>query len=257
MPRSVRAAGDETSSSTSTARNGRIKRVIEPARNDELTVGRAEYGQGDGCTGRPQGVKAAAGKQSAEARRRTTQILERAGADNSLLTKLDDVNFKIRERATAELRFWNCATLKEERQIALTRHEGLGAATISPDGKWLITSSRPSVAPDPGVITVWDIATGNEKAIITGHTRKIGALAVSPDNKQLAMGGGWMGTFGEVKIFDLPTGKELASFQDHKTWIGGLAFTPDGRWLASGAGNAGKGTEMRIWDMKTLRAKGE
>jgi WD40 repeat protein len=155
------------------------------------------------------------------------------------------------------LRFWNCATLKEERQIALKRHEGLGAATISPDGKWLITSSRPSVAPDPGVITVWDIATGNEKTTIIGHTRKVGALAVSPDNKQLAMGGGWMGTFGEVKIFDLPTGKELASFQDHKTWVGGLAFTPDGRWLASGAGNAGNGTEMRIWDMKTLSAKGE
>jgi len=155
------------------------------------------------------------------------------------------------------LRFWNRETLKEERQVVLTRHNGLGAVTISPDGKWLITSSRSSVAPDPGIITVFDMATGKEKAVIDGPSRKVGALVVSPDNKVLAMGGGWQSEFGEVKIFDLASGKELAAFRDHREWIGGMAFTPDGRWLVSGSGASGPRAEVRIWDMKTLRAKGE
>jgi WD40 repeat protein len=137
-------------------------------------------------------------------------------------------------------------------------HEGIGPSTISPDGKWLITGSRPMGLPDPGIITVWDIATGNEKAIIKGPSRKVNALAVSPDNKLLAMGGGLTVEMGEVKIFDFATGKELAAFHDHHEWVEGLAFSPDGRWLASGSGcEGGTAAEVRLWDVKNLRGKGE
>jgi WD40 repeat protein len=155
------------------------------------------------------------------------------------------------------IRFWNRETLQEVKQMVTKRHDGFGTSTISPDGKWFITASRPSFEPDPAIITVWDVAAGKEKTTINGPTRKVGGLAVSPDNKLLAMGGGWTNEFGEVKIFELATGKELANFLDHREWIGGMAFTPDGRWLASGSGFAGKAAEVRIWDMKTMRGKGE
>jgi len=168
-----------------------------------------------------------------------------------------DGKFIISGGLDSTIRFWNRESLKEEKQMVTNRHEGFGTSTLSPDGKWLITSSRPSVEPDPAIVTVWDVTAGKEKTTISGPTRKVGGLIISPDNKLLATGGGWTNEFGEVKIFDLATGKELATFLDHREWIGGMAFTPDSRWLATGSGYAGRAAEVRIWDMKTLRGKGE
>jgi WD40 repeat protein len=155
------------------------------------------------------------------------------------------------------VRFWDRKSLKEERRI-VTRHAGIGPSSLSPDGKWLITGSRPMGPPDPGVITVWDVATGKEKTTIKGPTRKVNALAVSPDSTLLAMGGGLTSQMGEVKIFDLMTGKELVAFPDHNEWVEGLAFSPDGNWLASGSGaEFGTAAEIRIWDVRKRRGKGE
>ena len=155
------------------------------------------------------------------------------------------------------VRFWNRATFKEERQF-VTGYDGIGSSAISPDGKWFITGSRPSTQPDPGVITVWDIGTGKEKATIKGATRKVTGLAVSPDSKRLIMGGGNSSKLGELKIFDLATGKELAAHYDHKEWVGCMIFTPDGRWMVSGSGaTTGRQGEVRFWDMTSLQAKGE
>ncbi len=102
------------------------------------------------------------------------------------------------------------------------------------------------------------MATFTEKATITGPSSRVLSLAVSPDNKLLAMGGGRNQEFGEVKIFDLATGTERVAFPDHKEWVECLAFSADGKWLASGSGYTRDSPgEVRVWDVKRLVAKGE
>jgi len=154
------------------------------------------------------------------------------------------------------IRFWNRESFKVERRIT-TSHEGIGPSALSPDGKWLITASRTMGKPDPGIITVWDVATGKIKTAINGPTRKVGSLAVSPDGRFLGRGGGFIDKMGEVKVFDLATGNELAAFHDHKACVEGMAMTPDGRWLVSGSGYSTSAGEVRMWDLKSLRRKGE
>ena len=155
------------------------------------------------------------------------------------------------------VRFWKPDSLEEVRQV-LAHPNGIGTFTFSRDGKYLITGSRAGAPPQPGVIKVWDLATLTEKATIQGQSGKILSLAVSPDNKLLAFGGGMRSEYGEVRLFDLATGTQRASFPDHKEWVEAVVFSPDGNWLASGGGiTPGAPGEMRVWDVKRLVSRGE
>ena len=154
------------------------------------------------------------------------------------------------------VRFWDPATLKQQREIR-AHEEGVASVVFTPDSKLMITCSRPNTPRDPAAITVWDAATGQEKATIKGASRYVLALAVSPDGAVLAMGGGFREELGEVKLFELATGKERGNFLGgHKEWVESVVFTPDGQWLVSGGGyTRGAPGEIRMWDLPRLLGK--
>src|SRR5207249_1451949 len=148
------------------------------------------------------------------------------------------------------VRFWDPDTHKEQEKI--DAHEGgTQAAVLTPNGKLMVTCTRPLVEKDPGVIKVWDVETGKEKMTVEGPTRWILSLAISADGSLLAAGGGYVGKFGEVKVFDLATGKELANLLGgHNEWVECVDFSPNGRSLVSGGGfTRGAKGEIRIWDL--------
>lgn len=62
------------------------------------------------------------------------------------------------------------------------------------------------------------------------HGNPIQALALSPDGRILAAGGG----NDPVRLWDSSTGQELRRLKD--TWVQALAFSPDGKLLATGSG---------------------
>jgi WD40 repeat protein len=64
--------------------------------------------------------------------------------------------------------------------------------TISPDG-------RTVAGVIDKVVTLWDVASGNERATLKGHTNTILSLAFSPDNMTLASGG-W---YDAVRLWDV------------------------------------------------------
>jgi WD40 repeat protein len=154
------------------------------------------------------------------------------------------------------VRFWDPDTHKEQDKI-LAHNGGAQAAVFTPDGKLLVTCSRPATGADPGNVKVWHVETGKEKMTLTGPTRWILSLAVSPDGNFVAAAGGYQDKLGEVKIFHLASGKELATLLGgHKEWVECVAFSPDGQWLVSGGGfTRGAKGEIRIWELARLLGK--
>lgn len=83
---------------------------------------------------------------------------------------------------------------------------------------------------------------------ITGELRKLDpnmgplyAVAISPDGRKVAFGGG----DSSVRIWDIISGRELRRLDGHSGRIWALAFSPDGRRLASG----GFDNSIRLWDV--------
>jgi WD40 repeat protein len=80
------------------------------------------------------------------------------------------------------------------------------------------------------------------------HGAAVSSLALSPDGKVLASGGGdrwrragggsWYGkqSDGEVHLWDLSNGRKLCTLKAEQGTIDCLAFSPDGRLLAAGCG---------------------
>ena len=93
----------------------------------------------------------------------------------------------------------------------------------SPDGTLLAVASS---------IGIWlyDTATYDEVALLTGHTDYVYSVAFSPDGKTLASGS-WDAT---IRLWDVATGDTLNTLTGHTHWVNSVAFSPDGKTLASG-----------------------
>ena len=111
--------------------------------------------------------------------------------------------------------------------------------------------NRAYTAGTDGRISVWDLSTLAQVEEFAPGIGAIHAMALSPDQTTLAIGGSadWQdiegvvgslfkGSFeprGHVHLIDRKTGDKKQQFQDHSTTIESLAFSSDGKWLAAGA----------------------
>ena len=94
-----------------------------------------------------------------------------------------------------------------------------------------------------GTVRIWDAATGEQRATLTGHTSVVRRWRSHPDGTWLATGG----DDGTVRIWDAATGEQRATLTGHTSCVSAVAFAPDGTWLATGSDD---GT-VRIWDAAT------
>jgi WD40 repeat protein/predicted Ser/Thr protein kinase len=158
----------------------------------------------------------------------------------------------------------------------------VNSVAFSPDGKLLATGSgyRIGGVPFPGVVQVWDVATGRMKYTLKGHALTVNSVAFSPDGTLLASGGGDRESkgrplpglsllpgqlnegkplLGELKVWDVAIGQEKYSLKGHRIQVNSVAFSPDGKLLASGGGDRFRGTplpgEVKVWDVATGQEK--
>lgn len=152
-------------------------------------------------------------------------------------------------------------------------------ADISHDGQWLVTSSF------DGVVRLWDIPSGSEKAALKGHAGRVDGIAfmnsrqsvisvgdttlrlwslksareekmvplkggpfrlvLHPDESRAYVGFG----DGSIKIFETNTWSEVGSLAC-ANGLQEMDMSPDGRFLA-----AFSGKNVEVWDLKTFDRK--
>jgi dipeptidyl aminopeptidase/acylaminoacyl peptidase len=90
---------------------------------------------------------------------------------------------------------------------------------------------------------LWDVNTGKDTAVLSGHQSYVLSVSFSPVGHTLASGS-WNNT---IRLWDIDTGKEKAVLRGHQGYILSLSFSPDGHTLASGSGD----NTVRLWDVNT------
>ncbi|MBF0541378.1 MAG: caspase family protein [Nitrospirae bacterium] len=116
------------------------------------------------------------------------------------------------------------------------------------DGRRIISASADKT------IRIWDIETGKETQKLLGQIGggsegAIYAIALSPDEKWLAVGGyfgGNIDTRGNIRIYDIETGKIINVLKSHKSSIYDLSVSSDGRYLVSGSADK----MVKVWDIQ-------
>jgi WD40 repeat protein len=124
----------------------------------------------------------------------------------------------------------------------LQHSDSVVSIAFTPDGKTLVTTENEA-------IRLWDVASRNERSVVT-KGRSVGkAVAASPDGKWLASGD-WDAA---VRLRDSVSGKEIAKLTGHTGPLLTVAFSPDGSLLASGGSKAKwfEKAEVKLWDLRT------
>ncbi|KAG8942894.1 hypothetical protein FRC03_002834, partial [Tulasnella sp. 419] len=112
---------------------------------------------------------------------------------------------------------------------------------FSPDGRSMIAGRR------VGQIATWDVASGSEIGIFSGHADAVVSLAVSPDGSRIITGS-WDGT---AAVWDMSSGWESPGGSDdpdqkvHQSAVRCIAFSPDGNRLVYGTMD----DSLAVWDI--------
>ncbi|MCP4219081.1 MAG: peptidase C14 [bacterium] len=129
-------------------------------------------------------------------------------------------------------------------------HKGIiNDIVVTRDKRFIVSASHDKT------IRVWNVETGREERKILGQIAggpkgKIFAIALSPDNTLLAVGGfldksGGDG-YGRIRIYNFPTGKLRKILKGHTSVVNDLAFSGDGKYLVSGSHD----NSVKIWNME-------
>jgi hypothetical protein len=104
---------------------------------------------------------------------------------------------------------------------------------LAPNGRMLAAGGA------DGTVTLWELATGQQRATLRGHAGNVYALAFAVCGG-LASGG----DDGTVKVWDLMAGRELATLR-HRSRVTSLTFLSGGRAVASGSADE----TVLLWDV--------
>jgi WD40 repeat protein len=138
-----------------------------------------------------------------------------------------------------EVKLWDATRLDKEQEARHILSACVPGAYLnvafSPDGQRLVTGG------EGDTVKIWNVQTGQELKILSGHTGDVCAVAFSPDGR-------WLATAGEdttVRIWDAATWKPRYTLRGHTGLVSSLAFSPKGQYLVSGS----RDHRVKVWDV--------
>ena len=79
-------------------------------------------------------------------------------------------------------------------------------------------------------MSIWDVASQQQVAKLTGHTNPVTSVAFDGSGKYLASGSGDK----TVRIWDVASQQQVAQLTGHTSTVTSVAFDGSGKYLASG-----------------------
>ncbi|MFJ1598749.1 hypothetical protein [Streptomyces sp. NPDC088261] len=121
----------------------------------------------------------------------------------------------------------------------LSHHnDDVESLAFSTDGRQLVSAAHDEVVH-------WQATDRGPRVVSAlGQEGNVSAIAISPDGRLLAAGGGWE----VVELWDLGDPlkpKHIATLRGHTKWVRSLSFAPDGKALATGD----DGGDLLFWDL--------
>ncbi|KOV86680.1 TIR domain-containing protein [Nocardia sp. NRRL S-836] len=123
---------------------------------------------------------------------------------------------------------WDATSLRVARRFS--GHQGL-----LDDIAWSPDSSRIATGDGDGVVRIWRIDAEQPfvgKAVFSGLTRRVSALAWAPNRSDTIAAGSWDHTVRLLRVGDRDL-SELDSFQGHRNFVKQVSWSPDGSRLAT------------------------
>jgi WD40 repeat protein len=98
---------------------------------------------------------------------------------------------------------------------------------------WTLSHHGNSVAvgSEPGDITIINIITGSQSAVLSGHTEEVHCVVFSSDGT-LLVSGSWDKT---IKLWDVQTGGVVKTFFGHTEEVYSVSISADCTTIASGS----------------------
>lgn len=90
---------------------------------------------------------------------------------------------------------------------------------------------------------IWDVDTGRELTVLTGHDEWVGCVAWSPDGRKLATAS----NDHTARIWNPDNGNELAVLRGHDDAVRAVQWSADGRQMVTGS----EDRTVRIWDTES------
>jgi WD40 repeat protein len=155
------------------------------------------------------------------------------------------------------VRLWDAGTAVQVANFGPVAVEdgSASAVAISRDGQTLAASYANRLARNPfgpvgpHVVQLWDLAKNQPLPALHGHRGSVCALAISPDGRTIATGGG--GPDCSVRLWDIAVRPERLPLRGHDGGPGTVVMIPDGRtllWASRAARPPSRCVDVTVWD---------
>jgi WD40 repeat protein len=147
---------------------------------------------------------------------------------------------------TGKVHLWDLTAGRQGTGILLSGHkDAVANVKISSNSRWLATASSVAGPNTDSTVRLWDLTAADvpqSVIVLHGHTQRVIAMAMSPDNHWLAT----VSEDGAALLWDL-TAKDIAqSSTPLDNNASAAAFSADNRWVATG------GSGVRLRELKAV-----
>lgn len=155
---------------------------------------------------------------------------------------------------------WNVESGEQVTKFPTSNTHPLSLA-FSPDGQTLATGHAASAVdpesffhdPENSVVCLWDVASGQLRRTLRGHSGHVNAVVFSPDGRVLLSGSGghhhddgwYHAKDNSLRVWNIASG-ELLWQKDIGSTVNSVAFTPDGQSVISGGGDLSQSDEPSV-----------